>query len=201
MDHETGDAACRRRRAERQPHHAAARRRRRRHRRYPQRLPAKPEFAVRHGTGRRCAVCGRHRRGAALSVQSRRTAHCRSRRQGGRSAGRADHHHWTKNILASRDGKRLYATVGSNSNVAEIGIENETNRAAILEIDLASGRSRVFASGLRNPNGLGWEPRTGMLWTAVNERDELGSDLVPDYMTSVKDGAFYGWPYSYYGQP
>src|SRR3569833_1681979 len=110
-------------------------------------------------------------------------------------------HHWTKNILASRDGKRLYATVGSHSNVDENGIENETNRAAILEIDLASGRSRVFASGLRNPNGLGWEPRTGMLWTAVNERDELGSDLVPDYMTSVKDGAFYGWPYSYYGQP
>src|SRR3569623_734754 len=109
-------------------------------------------------------------------------------------------HHWTKNIIASRDGKRLYATVGSNSNAAENGIENETNRAAILEIELASGRSRVFASGLRNPNGLGWEPRTGTLWTAVNERDELGSDLVPDYMTSVKDGAFYGWPYSYYGQ-
>ena len=109
-------------------------------------------------------------------------------------------HHWTKNIIASRDGKRLYATVGSNSNIAENGIENETNRAAILEIDLASGQAREFASGLRNPNGLAWQPESGALWTTVNERDELGSDLVPDYMTSVQDGAFYGWPYSYYGQ-
>jgi glucose/arabinose dehydrogenase len=109
-------------------------------------------------------------------------------------------HHWTKNIIASRDGSRLYVTVGSNSNAAENGIENETNRAAILEIDPATGRSRIFASGLRNPNGLAWEPQSGALWTAVNERDELGSDLVPDYMTSVKDGGFYGWPYSYYGQ-
>ena len=109
-------------------------------------------------------------------------------------------HHWTKNVLASRDGSRLYVTVGSNSNVAENGMENEVNRAAILEVDIASARSRLFASGLRNPNGLAWEPQTGALWTAVNERDELGSDLVPDYMTSVRDGAFYGWPYSYYGQ-
>ena len=109
-------------------------------------------------------------------------------------------HHWTKNIIASPDGKRLYATVGSNSNVGENGIEKEDRRAAILEIDLATGASRVFASGLRNPNGLGWERTTGALWTVVNERDELGSDLVPDYLTSVKDGAFYGWPYSYYGQ-
>ncbi len=109
-------------------------------------------------------------------------------------------HHWTKNIIASRDGRRLYATVGSNSNVAENGIDKETRRAAILEIDIASGRSRVFASGLRNPNGLAWQPQSGALWTTVNERDELGSDLVPDYMTSVRDGAFYGWPYSYYGQ-
>lgn len=109
-------------------------------------------------------------------------------------------HHWTKNIVASRDGTRLYATVGSNSNVAENGIEAEQDRAAIWEIDLKSGAHRVFASGLRNPNGLDWEPRTGALWTAVNERDEIGSDLVPDYMTSVKDGGFYGWPYSYYGQ-
>ncbi len=108
-------------------------------------------------------------------------------------------HHWTKNILASKDGTRLYATVGSNSNVAENGIDKEDRRAAILEIDLATGSSRVFASGLRNPNGLGWQPDSGVLWTAVNERDELGSDLVPDYMTSVKDGGFYGWPYSYYG--
>ena len=109
-------------------------------------------------------------------------------------------HHWTKNILASRDGSHLYVTVGSNSNAGENGIENEVNRAAILEVDPATGRSRLFASGLRNPNGLDWQPQSGALWTAVNERDELGSDLVPDYMTSVHDGAFYGWPYSYYGQ-
>jgi glucose/arabinose dehydrogenase len=109
-------------------------------------------------------------------------------------------HHWTKNLIASRDGKRLYATVGSNSNIAEHGLDKEERRAAILEIDPASGRSRVFASGLRNPNGLGWEPKTGVLWTVVNERDELGSDLVPDYLTSVKDGGFYGWPWSYFGR-
>ncbi len=109
-------------------------------------------------------------------------------------------HHWTKNLIASKDGLRLYVTVGSNSNVAERGMEHETNRAGILEIDPATGSSRLFASGLRNPNGMAWEPATGQLWTAVNERDELGSDLVPDYMTSVRDGGFYGWPYSYYGQ-
>jgi glucose/arabinose dehydrogenase len=109
-------------------------------------------------------------------------------------------HHWTKNVIASRDGSRLYATVGSNSNIAENGLDKEEGRAAILEIDRASGKSRVFASGLRNPNGMDWEPQMGVLWTAVNERDELGSDLVPDYMTSVKDGGFYGWPFSYYGQ-
>jgi glucose/arabinose dehydrogenase len=108
-------------------------------------------------------------------------------------------HHWTKNILASKDGKKLYATVGSNSNVAENGIEAEEGRAAIWEIDLSTGEKRLFASGLRNPNGMGWEPATGALWTVANERDELGSDLVPDYLTSVKDGGFYGWPYSYYG--
>jgi glucose/arabinose dehydrogenase len=109
-------------------------------------------------------------------------------------------HHWTKNIIASRDARKLYATTGSNSNVAENGMENEERRAAILEFDLASGQSRVFASGLRNPNGLAWNEKTGALWTTVNERDELGDDLVPDYMTSVRDGGFYGWPYSYYGQ-
>ena len=109
-------------------------------------------------------------------------------------------HHWTKNIIASRDGSHLYVTVGSNSNVGENGMENEVNRAAILEVDPATGRSRLFASGLRNPNGMDWEQQSGSLWTAVNERDELGSDLVPDYMTAVQDGAFYGWPYSYYGQ-
>jgi glucose/arabinose dehydrogenase len=109
-------------------------------------------------------------------------------------------HHWTKSLIASRDGSKLYATIGSNSNVAEHGIEEEAGRAAIVEIDRASGRSRLFATGLRNANGMGWEPRTGALWAAVNERDELGSDLVPDYMTAVRDGGFYGWPYSYYGQ-
>jgi glucose/arabinose dehydrogenase len=109
-------------------------------------------------------------------------------------------HHWTKNVIASPDGSSLYVTVGSNSNVGENGMDKEADRAAILEIDLKTGRSRVFASGLRNPNGLAWQPESGALWTAVNERDEIGSDLVPDYLTSVKDGAFYGWPYSYYGQ-
>ncbi|CAL4867860.1 hypothetical protein MMA231_02132 [Asticcacaulis sp. MM231] len=109
-------------------------------------------------------------------------------------------HHWTKNIIARPDGTKLYATVGSNSNVAENGMAAETERANILEIDLATGAKRIFASGLRNPNGMSWQPQTGALWTVVNERDEIGSDLVPDYMTSVKDGAFYGWPYSYYGQ-
>jgi glucose/arabinose dehydrogenase len=109
-------------------------------------------------------------------------------------------HHWTKNVIASRDGSKLYVTTGSNSNVAENGIEAEEGRAAIWEVDRASGSHRIFASGLRNPNGMAWEPSSGALWTAVNERDEIGSDLVPDYITSVKDGAFYGWPYSYYGQ-
>jgi glucose/arabinose dehydrogenase len=108
-------------------------------------------------------------------------------------------HHWTKNVIASRDGSRLYATVGSNSNVAENGMDKEERRAAILEIDPATGVTRVFASGLRNPNGLDWQPGAGTLWTTVNERDELGNDLVPDYLTSVRDGGFYGWPYSYFG--
>ena len=109
-------------------------------------------------------------------------------------------HHWTKNVIASRDGTKLYVTVGSNSNVGERGAEAEVGRAAIWEVDAKSGTHRVFASGLRNPNGMGWGPGTDVLWTVVNERDEIGSDLVPDYLTSVKDGAFYGWPYSYYGQ-
>ncbi len=109
-------------------------------------------------------------------------------------------HHWTKNIIASPDGTKLYATVGSNSNVAEYGMAEEEGRAAIWEIDLASGQKRLFATGLRNPNGMDWEPSSGMLWTAVNERDEIGHDLVPDYMTSVRDGGFYGWPYSYWGR-
>jgi glucose/arabinose dehydrogenase len=108
-------------------------------------------------------------------------------------------HHWTKDLTASQDGTKLYATVGSNSNVGENGIEAEKDRASVLEVDRASGQWRVFASGLRNPNGPSWNPQTGELWVVVNERDELGNDLVPDYMTSVKDGAFYGWPYSYFG--
>ena len=109
-------------------------------------------------------------------------------------------HHWTKALIASRDGTRLYATVGSNSDIAENGLGQEERRAAILEIDAKTGETRVYASGLRNPNGLGWEPQTGTLWTVVNERDELGSDLVPDYLTSVRDGGFYGWPWSYFGR-
>jgi glucose/arabinose dehydrogenase len=112
----------------------------------------------------------------------------------------ARNHHWTKSLIASKDGSKLYATVGSNSNIAENGMDEEEGRAAIWEIDAASGQKRLFATGLRNPNGMDWEPSTGLLWTAVNERDELGPNLVPDYITSVKDGAFYGWPWSYFGQ-
>ena len=109
-------------------------------------------------------------------------------------------HHWTKNVIANADGTKLYVTVGSNSNVAERGMEAETDRAAILEVDANTKTYRIYASGLRNPNGMAWEPKTNSLFTVVNERDEIGSDLVPDYLTSVQDGAFYGWPYSYYGQ-
>ncbi len=109
-------------------------------------------------------------------------------------------HHWTKSLIASPDGSKLYVGVGSNSNAAENGISKEVERAAIWEIDPHTGAHRVFASGLRNPVGMTWVPATGALWVAVNERDELGSDLVPDYMTSVQDGGFYGWPYSYYGK-
>jgi glucose/arabinose dehydrogenase len=114
-------------------------------------------------------------------------------------AGRINHH-WTKDLTASPDGTKLYATVGSNSNIGENGVEAEANRAAVLEVDRASGQWRVFASGLRNPNSPAWQPQSGALWVVVNERDELGNDLVPDYMTSVQDGGFYGWPWSYYGQ-
>ena len=114
-------------------------------------------------------------------------------------AGRLNHH-WTKSLVASPDGSRLYVGVGSNSNVAENGIDKEEGRAAIWEVDPKTLAHRIFASGLRNPVGMAWEPDNGALWVAVNERDELGSDLVPDYMTSVRDGGFYGWPYSYFGQ-
>jgi glucose/arabinose dehydrogenase len=109
-------------------------------------------------------------------------------------------HHWTKNIIASKDGEKLYATVGSNSNVAEHGMQEEEGRAAIWEVDVATGEKRLYATGIRNPNGMAWEPENDQLWTVANERDELGDDLVPDYLTSVRQGGFYGWPYSYFGQ-
>lgn len=108
-------------------------------------------------------------------------------------------HHWTKNVIANPEGTKLYVTVGSNSNVGENGLAAEEGRAAIWEVDAKSGEKRLFATGLRNPNGLAWEPSTKALWTVVNERDEIGSDLVPDYLTSVREGAFYGWPWSYFG--
>lgn len=109
-------------------------------------------------------------------------------------------HHWTKNVIASPDGSKLYATVGSNSNAGENGLSMEEGRAAIWEIDPATKMQRLYAGGLRNPNGMAWEPTTGALWTVANERDDLGHNLVPDYLTSVRDGGFYGWPWSYYGQ-
>jgi glucose/arabinose dehydrogenase len=109
-------------------------------------------------------------------------------------------HHWTKSLLASPDGTKLYVGVGSNSNVTENGLPVEYRRADVLEVDVATGASRIYASGLRNPTGLQWEPQTGKLWAIVNERDEIGADLVPDYLTAVQEGGFYGWPYSYYGQ-
>lgn len=109
-------------------------------------------------------------------------------------------HHWTKDLALSPDGRFLYASVGSNSNAGERGLEAEKGRAAIWQVDRTTGAARVFASGLRNPNGLNFHPQTGELWTVVNERDELGPNLVPDYLTSVREGGFYGWPWSYYGQ-
>lgn len=109
-------------------------------------------------------------------------------------------HHWTKSLLASPDGSKLYVGVGSNSNITENGLDVEYRRADVLEVDVATGASRIYAAGLRNPTGLQWEPNTGKLWAVANERDEIGPDLVPDYLTSVQEGGFYGWPYSYYGQ-
>jgi glucose/arabinose dehydrogenase len=109
-------------------------------------------------------------------------------------------HHWTKSLIASPDGKKLYVGVGSNSNAAENGLAAESERAAVWEVNPDGGAHRIYASGLRNPVGLAWEPQTGVLWVAVNERDELGDHLPPDYMTGIKEGAFYGWPFSYYGQ-
>lgn len=112
----------------------------------------------------------------------------------------AVNYHWTKNLIANQDGTKLYVTVGSNSNVAEGGMDIEAGRAAIWEVDTQTGAHRLYATGLRNPNGLAWDKASGKLFTVVNERDEIGSDLVPDYLSSVQDGGFYGWPYSYYGQ-
>jgi len=109
-------------------------------------------------------------------------------------------HHWTKSLIASPDGRKLYVGVGSNSNVGENGLGKESERAAVWEIDPETGAHRIYASGLRNPVGLAWEPQSGVLWTSVNERDELGDHLPPDYMTGLRDGGFYGWPFSYYGQ-
>jgi glucose/arabinose dehydrogenase len=109
-------------------------------------------------------------------------------------------HHWTRALLASKDGTKLFITVGSGSNIGEKGMDIEKGRATILELDIASGKSRIFASGLRNANGMAFEPSTGVLWTVVNERDEIGDNVPPDYLTSVKDGGFYGWPYSYWGK-
>lgn len=109
-------------------------------------------------------------------------------------------HHWTKALQANPDGTKLYVGVGSNSNITENGLEVEYRRANVLEVDVASRSSRIYASGIRNPTGLAWDPTTNKLWAIANERDEIGADLVPDYMTSVTEGAFYGWPYSYYGQ-
>jgi len=109
-------------------------------------------------------------------------------------------HHWTKALLASPDGKKLYVGVGSNSNITENGLDVEYRRANVLEVDTETGASRIYAAGIRNPTGLQWEPKTGKLWAVANERDEIGADLVPDYITSVQDHGFYGWPYSYYGQ-
>ena len=129
--------------------------------------------------------------------QGRRHAH---HRQGPKLLDLPVGHHWTRKLLASPDGSKLFVTVGSGSNIGEKGMEIEKGRATILELDLAISKSRVFASGLRNANGMAFEPRTGALWTVVNERDELGDDVPPDYLTSVKDGGFYGWPYSYWGK-
>lgn len=108
--------------------------------------------------------------------------------------------HWTRNLIANADNSKIYVTVGSGSNAAENGMENELRRANILEVNPDGTGEKIYASGLRNPVGVAWAPGTGVLWTAVNERDGLGDDLVPDYITSVKQGGFYGWPYSYYGQ-
>lgn len=136
---------------------------------------------------------------ASLTEAARRGSRRKARSCSALPAGPINHH-WTKNVIPSPDGARLYVSVGSNSNVGENGMGHEAGRAAIWEVDRATGKAAVFASGLRNANGMDWEPASGKLWTAVNERDELGDDLVPDYITSVSRGGFYGWPYSYFGR-
>ena len=169
-------------------------------RRVAQRLPRAPALAVRHGAGRQRLLRRQLRRRscATPTVEGATRIDAAATTVTPLPAGPLNHH-WTKNVIASSDGAKLYATVGSNSNVAENGMAAEEGRAAIWEIDRKSGASHLFATGLRNPNGMAWGS-DGTLWTVANERDELGSDLVPDYLTSVREGAFYGWPYSYYGQ-
>src|SRR2546430_14204623 len=181
-------------------HHVVARCRRRWRRRGAQHLPQRVEFAVRHGAGRRGFLCRQFRCDHEIPLSRGDTKISAPGVKLADLPAGTINHHWTKDLTASPDGTKLYATVGSNSNVGENGMEAETNRAAVLEVDRATGKWRVFASGLRNPNGPSWQPQSGALWVTVNERDELGNDLVPDYMTSVRDGGFYGWPFSYYGQ-
>ncbi len=160
-----------------------------------------PAFAFRYGPGRHRPLRRRHRRRAAVSrIRPGRRRSPRPASKLTALPGGPIDHHWTKSLTASPDGTKLYAGVGSNSNITENGIAAETGRAQIWEIDRVTGAHRPYATGLRNPNGLSFEPTTHVLWAVVNERDELGPDLVPDYLTSVKDGAFYGWPWSYWGQ-
>ena len=183
-----------------QSHHIAAGYQPRRHGRSAQRPADRSDVAFRRSLARRHALCRRGRRDPRLSLRTRP-----DRDQCGAAVltpfpGGPINHHWTKDLALSPDGRFLYASVGSNSNAGERGMEAEKGRAAIWQVDRETGAARVFASGLRNPNGLNFHPETGELWTVVNERDELGPNLVPDYMTSVREGGFYGWPWSYYGQ-
>ena len=179
-----------------QPHHPAARRRRRRRRRDARRLSRRPQPAVRHGAGRRHVLCRQHRRPRRLSVRGR--ARRSSRGAGRKLASFKPGGHWTRSLLATPDGAALYVGVGSHTNIADEGFAAEEGRAAIHRYDIASGRCEMFASGLRNPVGLAFEPTTGALWTVVNERDGLGDETPPDYLTTVREGGFYGWPYCYW---
>ena len=192
-----------RRGAERQPHHAAARRRRRRHGRGAHRVPGGPQLALRHGArGRRPSTWPTPTRVVRFPYHAGRDAD--HRRAGARSPTCPPariNHHWTKNVIANADGSKLYVAVGSNSNVAEHGMaEEEGARRHLGDRPRRPARTACSPPACATPSAWPGSRDSGALWTAVNERDELGSDLVPDYMTSVKDGAFYGWPYSYYGQ-